>query len=245
MGDKNLFLLERISKLEEKETLLQSKNKTLESVISEIDGENENLLSQIALLKSRKEKIKYVDVIKYKTKEVVVIKETLPPSFIYKTEEGMPICSFEFDNNYVFKVIPIEYKLDLVKSNKSTSVVLKAKPLEEKEYYTLPVEINESSSIKVTKYPKIEPNISVGIAMAYSNKLELSPLIQVPFVHLSENLDILSPKVTFNDSISLGVNVIDYNIGNKLPIVTDTWLGFGPSFSLQNNYFEITLTSKF
>ena len=242
---KSLFLLQNISNLEEKETLLESKNKSLENVISSIDEENKNLLSQIALLKSRKEKIKYIDVIKYKTKEVVVVKENLPPSFIYRTEEGMPICSFEYKENYIFKVIPTEYKLDLVKSDKSTSVVLKAKPAEEKEYYTLPVEINESSSVKIKKFPRIEPNLSVGIALSYSNNLQLSPVFQVPFIHLSDNLDILTPKITFNDSVSIGINAIDYNIGSNLPVVTDTWLGFGPGFSVQNRYFEVTLTSKF
>ena len=244
-SESNLLLLEKISKLKESETLLESKNKSLEKVISEIDKENETLLSQIALLKSKKEKIQYVDVIKYKTKEVVVVKETLPPSFLYKTKEGMPICSFEFDEDNIFTVIPIEYKLDLVKSDKSTSVILRAKPTEEKEYYTLPVEIKESSSVKITKYPRVEPNISVGLALSYSDNLQISPTIQIPFLHLSSSLDILSPKITFNDSVSLGINIIDYNIGDKLPVVTDTWVGLGPALSLDKRYFEITLTSKF
>ena len=104
----DLLLFEKLNKLKEEKVLLEIKKQSLESVLSGISKENENLLSQIALLKSKKQDIKYIDIVKYETKEIIVEKESLPLSFLFKTEEGMPICSFEYKENYFFKVIPIE-----------------------------------------------------------------------------------------------------------------------------------------
>ena len=127
----------------------------------------------------------------------------------------------------------------------TTSVTLRAKPKTEDKYYDIPIKINESKSIEIKKYPAIEPNISVGVALTYGESLEVSPTIQVPTIHLNENLDLLTPKVTFNNNVSLGVDIVNYNIGSKVPVITDTWLGIGPSFSLNQRYLEVTLTSKF
>ncbi len=238
-------LLDRLSDYKSTNANLKIKSTSLENLIEKTEEENILLLKQIADLKKQKQKIKYVDVIKYKTEETVVVKEVLPPNHIYRTKQGMAVCSFEHKDSFLFRVIPVEYTLNVVKSDKATSMSLTAKSDHEDEIYEIPIDINKSSSVTITKYPNINLNFSIGAALSYSNRLEVSPTLQVPFIHFNESLDVLTPKITINESPSIGLDLANYKVSNHIEILTDTWLGIGPSFSLDRKYFELTLTSKF
>ena len=133
----------------------------------------------------------------------------------------------------------------MVKSEKATTVTLRGKPKTEEKFYDLPLNIKESSSVEIKKYPRIEPNLSVGLTVSYSDTVELSPTVQVPFLHITDAVDILTPKITFNENVSIGLDLVNYNLGEILPVITDTWIGIGPSISLGKRYVELTLTSKF
>lgn len=243
----NQALLDKIADYEFLNSDLKQKSKSLESVIENIEEENTLLLSQIAILQKQKQKIEYIDVIKYKTKEVIVYKETLPESFIYRNEQGMEICSFSYEKEYQFSVIPIEYTLNIVKTEDKSNITLSAVSDYNKEkVYELPIEVKESSSVKITDYPNLNLNLSLGVSLSYSNAFEVSPTFQVPFIHINDSIDIITPKVTLNSSPSLGLDLINYKVSDHLQYLTDTWIGIGPSVDLEGNkYLELTLTSKF
>ena len=225
---------------------LDVKNLSLNKTIKNLRKTNESLAKEIEILKAQGVKVKYVDIVKYKTKEVYVSYEDLPDYHLYKDESGLPLCLFEKQNSYVFKVLPVEYTLNVIKSDSQTNYSLKGYSSYSKKEYDLKIDLNETQTIKVDTFPKFNLNISAGISLNYSDSLNISPALSFPFIHLTESLDILSPELVFvENSPVLGLSLADYKISNNLAYLEDTWIGLSYYKSLNKNYIGVTLKSKF
>jgi cell division protein FtsB len=239
-------LLESYDNFKSEYDSLNVKNLTLNKTLKKLEKTNQSLAKEIRLLKAQGVKVKYVDVVRYKTKEVYVSYEDLPDYHLFKDESGLPLCLFENKDQYVFKVLPVEYTLNVVKSDSQTNYSLKGySPYSQKEY-DLNIDLNETETIKIDTYPKFNLNISAGISINYSNNLNLSPVVSFPFIHLNESLDVVSPELIFvQNSPALGISIADYKISNNLSYLQDTWVGVSYYKSLNENYIGVTLKSKF
>tara|TARA_A100001201_G_scaffold128583_1_gene113671 strand:+ start:965 stop:1801 length:837 start_codon:yes stop_codon:yes gene_type:complete len=225
---------------------LNVKNLSLNKTIKNLEKTNKSLAKEIKILRSQGVKVKYVDVVKYKTKEIYVSYEDLPEYHLYKDESGLPLCLFEKQDAYIFKVLPVEYTLNVVKSDSQTNYSLKGYSPHSKKEYDLKIDLNETETIKIDTYPKFNLNVSAGISLNYSDNLNISPVLSFPFIHLNESLDIISPELAFvENSPVIGLSVADYKISNNLAYLEDTWIGFSYYKSLNNNYIGVTLKSKF
>lgn len=238
-----LNLLRKLSEEQEKVAILKHEALSLKEVIDKASEKNKQLLGQIAFLESKEEKVKYVEVIKYETKEIIIETDVLPVSHTYVTEEGLAICSFESGENFVFKVIPVEYKINIVKTNKTSSIKLFAKSKKNEKEIELPVNLEETETYTVRSYPKLDPHLQLSLGLDTS--LSIDPVLSVPFLHLNESVAILSPTIAISENPKIGVNIIDYKISNHLPLLTDTWLGIGANRSFEKSGVQITIGSKF
>ena len=219
---------------------------TLNKTISKLEEKNSSLAQELKILKSQGVKIKYVDIVKYKTKEVFVSYEKVPSYHLYKTDEGLPLCLFEKKDSYNFKVLPVEYTLNVIKSEKQTNYSVKAYSPYSKEEYNVPIDMNETEVIEIATYPKFNLNISAGFSVNYSNEINISPVISFPFIHFRENIDVLSPEVIFiKNSPAIGISLADYKVSNDLSYLEDTWIGVSYYQNLNRSYIGVTLKSKF
>lgn len=239
-------LLETYDSFKSEYDSLNVKNITLNKAIKDLKKTNKSLAKEIEILRAQGVKVKYVDVVKYKTKEIYVSYEDLPDYHLYKDESGLPLCLFEKQDSYVFKVLPVEYTLNVVKSNSQTNYSLKGYSPHSKEEYDLKIDLNETQTITIDSYPKLGLNISAGLSLNYSDSLNISPVISFPFIHLNESVDVLSPEISFVQNVpALGLSIADYKVSNNLAYLEDTWLGFSYYKSLNQNYIGVTLKSKF
>jgi cell division protein FtsB len=225
---------------------LTNKTLSLNKTIKNLKKDNKSLAKEIEILRSQGTKIEYVDIVKYKTKEIFVSYETPPEYHLYRTEENLPICLFEKKDSYIFKVLPVEYTLNVIKSKKQTNYSLKGYSSLDKKEYEIPINLNETETIKIDNYPKINLNISAGLSINYSENINISPVLSFPFIHLNESTDILSPEIVFvENSPAIGLSLADYKISNNLSYLEDTWLGVSYYKDLNQNYIGVTLKSKF
>ena len=239
-------LLKTYSSIRSEYDSLTNKTSSLNKTIKDLKKDNESLAKEIEILRSRGVKIEYVDIVKYKTKEVFVSYETPPEYHLYRTEENLPICLFEKNDSYIFKVLPVEYTLNVIKTNKQTNYSLKGYSSLDKKEYEIPINLNETQTIKIDNYPKLGLNISAGLSINYSNNINISPVVSFPFIHLNESTDILSPEIVFiENSPAVGLSVVDYKVSNNLSYLEDTWLGISYYKDLNRNYVGVTLKSKF
>lgn len=225
--------------------ILKSEKLKLKKAIETLGEENKTLLDQVAYLNKQKQKVKYIDIVKYETKEIVTVVKILPDSYTFYTDFDLPICKFESNqasSDYTFKVLPVDYTLNIVKSSKETIVKIEAYSSVTEKTYEIPFNKNETTSIEVTEYPNIAPNFSLGVGLDTS--LSIDPLVQMSFFHLSSNLDILTFKTNLNKKINIGLNVVDYRIPENR-ILKNTWVGIGPTLELDQKSIQVTLSTKF
>ena len=114
----------------------------------------------------------------------------------------------------------------------STAVLLKAKSsLDTENEYTL--ELEDITVTRIRNFKIFEPHIQVNVALGIDFAppgADATGTISVPLIHaLEDRLDFLAPKVGFNDhDFRMGVDVVGYNLGHDLPIITDLWISGGP-----------------
>ena len=240
----NLF--EKNQELKNSFNSISKDKNTLDKVIKDLSKDNEELAKQIIDLKKQKQKIKYIDIVRYETKQVLVSYQDMPDSHLFLTEENIPICLFEYKDSYIFKVLPVQYSLDVVHTNKESLYKMKAYSSYSNETYEIPINLNESKVIEIQDYPSFKLNINAGISLNYGDTFNISPVVGFPFIHLSESIDIAAPEITFiENSLAPGLSIIDYRVSDKLSVVEDTWIGLNYSRTLNSNFVGITIKSKF
>ena len=241
------LLLAKYSELNENLGNIENKNSSIEEVLKGMSKDNENLLDQIAKLKSQKEQIKFITVTEYQTREIVKEYEEVPLEYVYRTDYDLPICHFSSKNDkVVFKTLGVEYKTIVVNGRNSSNVSTVATSLYDNLDYPIPIPDNNVEVISINDHKFIEPHISIGGMVSGSKEeFRLTPVVMVPFIHVRSHIDIVTPKVGLYSNILVGINAIDYNIGKDFRFLTDTWVGSGASTDFDSLYADLTITSKF
>ena len=107
---------------------------------------------------------------------------------------------------------------------------------------------------KIKQFETFEPHLMISLG----GTLELAPVggditanISMPLFHiLDRELDMVAPKIGFNnDSFRVGLDIVSYNLGKEIPIITDLWLSLGTSIDLINGSkypsIDLSIGSKF
>ena len=246
----SLLLGESNSTIEEL-SVERNRSRSLAQALSGKDEEAAELREVIRSYEERPAEIRYI----VRTETIIEGTEQktveLPGDHLFRFENGLPVSEFrQLEEGFLFKTFDIAFDATVVISEDETAVLLAGTSSYDDERYRLPVSTTEVTRIREAKL--IEPHIMVGLTGSLNIGPEVTGDLLVsltfPFIHPTEDLDILSPRISANSTaLQFGVDVVSYNLGAKLPIVTDLWIGAGVGGDVVNGNFGIgvTLGSKF
>lgn len=232
--------------------ITKNKVQSLGRIISGKDEEAETLREIIRSYENRPAEIEYV----VRTETVFVgnteeIRE-LPHDYLFTFQNGLPVSQFQvLEQGYSFTTFDIDFDTTVVISEDDTAVLLEATS----NFDDIPrrIELTEVNVQRVREHKIVELQVQFGITPSINTKPlsgDLSASISVPWLHPRDDLDILSPRISANsNSLRIGGDFVSYNLGSKVPIFTDLWVGVGMSATLtpptEYPSIDFTIGSKF
>lgn len=214
-------------------------------LIDKLSKENKELQSVVATLRRQGRKVEYVT----QTETVFVPSEPieefqeLPDSYQHRLANGIVVAEFKNeDDSFTFSTHELTVQTSLAIGKKSTAAVTTLVSSYDPTYkVTVPTEV---STTYVNDHKVIDPTFGVGITGSYP--LALYGSVQMNWLHPVRNLDALGARVSFSSKdVRGGVDLIGYNIGDPIPVLTDTWLHLGASYGFTGPSVDLTLSSKF
>ena len=247
----DLLLGEKNSTIEEL-SVANNKVRSLSGILSDRDQEVDTLKEIIRSYENRPAEIEYV--VRTETVFVGNTEETreLPDDFLFTFENGLPVSQFRvLEDSYSFTTFDIDFDTTVVISEDQTAVLLEATS----SYDDQPrrIELSSVEVQKVREHKIIEPHIAIGLTGSLNTSPlsgDLSASVSVPWLHPRDDLDVISPRFSVNsNSFRIGTDIVSYNVGSKLPVFTDLWLGIGLSGivapATQYPSIDLTIGSKF
>jgi hypothetical protein len=208
--------------------------------------ESRGLRALIAALEARPAEVKYIT----RTETVLVGKteyvDNCPRDYLFMLDCGLPVAAIDSSSDGVALTSAsiIFESVTLITETDAATKLTATSSLDPTTVYEIPVidfTIKERPSHKTF-------GAQVGLfGMLSAPSLEVSVGVAVPWFHPLPELDVASPRVSFNQASGfIGMDAASYNIGKPLPLVDDIWLGVGGSYStsLQGS-IDLTLGSKF
>jgi outer membrane murein-binding lipoprotein Lpp len=243
-------LLQQANASVEELSIEKNRTRTLNQALSENNQETQRLREIIVDYENRPEQIRYI----VKTETILVGNEEttpeLPEEYVFRFENGLPVSRFApTEDGFQFNTFDITFNSITVISEDETALSLVAVSSFDPEIQ-YPINVT-NEVIKVRETKLFEPHISVGIMASLDFQPvggDLTASISVPLLHPNENLDFLAPKIAFNsNSFRLGADIVGYNVGTHIPILTDLWISGGVSAKIGNEApsIDITIGSKF
>jgi len=267
-GKEYQLLVKANGDLSEQLTISKNETQSINSLLEEESGEAEFYRLMIAGMEVPPAEVRYLvktrTIFKPSDPETITVTVTgeceapeLPP-YTYRWENGLPVASFS--STKVGKELSVQHttaevslETNVVVSEGKTSVIIKGKSsLSEDTVYD--IKVDEIASTKIRKGKLFEPHIQLNL----TGSLDTAPVggdltagISVPLVHfLEDRLDFFAPKASVGSkTVRVGADLLGYNIGYDLPVITDLWLSIGTSIKLNTgNYYpsvDISIGSKF
>lgn len=224
----------------------RNKSKDLTTIINKLETEQTSLKQLIRELKDRPAEVQYVtkvETVLVPEKEIVYV-EKLPDNYVHKIQD-IPVASFtQLADGYEFRTFELHFQGLIVTGNSSSTALLQVESSGDTGIvHEIPIELVVYKN-KVRKV--IEPHIGVGLTVSVPTMTASGSFI-ISWWHPFENLDAVSARISLNTKeIKLGLDLVSYNIGAHIPLLTDTWIGIGPDI---NQNLEpagsITVWSKF
>ncbi len=230
--------------------VVRTRNRSLMNTLDTYKDQNQVLLDEIASLKSKPSEIEYIvrteTIIQPKYIEVYKTHE-LPEDFVFRWGNDLAVARFSVEGEpdspqYEFETGTITIKADLVLAEDDSALSLRAssslEPDDEKE---IPITTLEVTRIREQKL--FEPHILLGgfAGMPMHSGFTLSTSL----IHPSDKLDLVSIRAGLTESgASIGLDPVLYNIGDRLPVFTNIWIGAGPTFSKDGWAASATIGAK-
>lgn len=181
------------------------------------------LEQQIAALKARPDQIKYV----VRTETIleagpaITVKE-LPESYTFRLKNGLAVAAIKNKQDHIDLLthdLTLRGQVALTENKASASIQASSSD-EPENWIEVPVELQV---IQTEKTITIEPHVGIGLAAGYP--WNVSGTIWSTFVHFPNSIDLGGVAILANDqNLQMGLIPIAYNIGDPLPILTNTWV---------------------
>lgn len=254
LREQNEILAQQKYLVEQDLTRVNNKATSLEKLLSDKTFEGQQLQSIIANLRSKPADVRYI--VKTQTKligttvvETPMVDSSLTDEHYFKFDNGLVIAhSLLEPNQRKYDVYDLDFDAIVVIGEKDTGVLLYARSsFNPEEEVNLEVERIEVQRI-AEHHRVFEPHLALGLTGSFSPTLDLSASIYIPLLHPIDNLDFLAPRASFSSKdIRVGADIISYNIGAPLPVLTDLWIGAGASWAFISKGIsaDITIGSKF
>lgn len=225
--------------------LQTNKNMSAAKAISELGEENRLLLDLFNHLKEPQKEIQYI--VKTETiLQAVAPTETfkdLPDYYGFKLKPDLLVADFyKQKDNFVFNTYDLSYKTTLVIGEKNTSAILQVSSSANDIWHDVPSTI-EVINVQ-NNYPRIKPNLHIGLSSS-TNYLMPQPTVSIPFIEITDDLNILAPGFTVGDKPYINLWLTNYNISKHAPVLSDLWVGGGLTldFGIQTGIFMSLTTS--
>ena len=187
------------------------------------DEYSDTLLQQIADLKTRPDKIKYV----VRTETIlqagptVTVKE-IPDDYTFRLKNGLAVAAIDKqEDSYDLLTYDVKLRGQVVMTASKTNVSVQASSSEAPDtWLEVPVELRV---IETEKKITIEPHVGIGLATGYP--WHVSAALWTTVVHFPNSLDAGGAAVIANNhSLQFGLIPIAYNVGDPLPVLTNVWV---------------------
>jgi len=229
--------------------LQKAKNKTssLNKLLSESSKETEELKQLIQVLEDRPAEVRYI----VRTETIIEggteTTATLPASYLYRFDSGLAVAHFLSEaTSYTFEIFDLKFKSQVLISEDTTGVLLSATSSFEPSI-EVPIPLNDITVTKVREHNLFEPHVLISGTLSLPT-LDASVSLSTSLIHPTAYLDILSLRGSVSrDNIRIGIDPVSYNIGHKLPIITDLWITGGASIGTGSTVYsgDLSMGSKF
>lgn len=168
----------------------------------------------------------------------------LPEHYTFKVNEEIPVAEFsQSPEGYRFQSHDLTFTTDVVISEQESVASVRVESTGAPgQTFQVPSQITVQH---VRDHEWFEPHLGLGISGSAPD-LSLTASLYSPLIHPNENLDVLGLRVSGNDQTLLfGIDAVGYNLGSRVPFLTDTWIYGGASTGiLLQPQVTVTLGSK-
>lgn len=233
------------SHLQEAE-VVKNRNQTLEGALNSLETENDDLKSLIAELEARPPEIRFIT----KTETVIVAEDPvlvtpdLPEEHLFTLDPELVVARFsQEEDQYRFETYDMSFRNTMVIADRGTSASLQVRTSYDDQWQEVPVDVEVS---RIRDQALWEPHLGVGLTAGLRN-LDITGTVFVSVLHPLEGVDLLSGRVSANNHVvALGIDPVGYNLGTRLPVLTDLWVWAGPSINTRGELaVDLTVGSKF
>jgi len=250
-------LLSTKEKIYEEAEIVRNRSAGLADAVSELSDKNTELLDLVAQLQSRPSEVRYITVTEtvVEAGDPIVEALDLPSEYVFRLREDLAVARFAYDSEaelpYTFETYDLTFRSSVVISEKKSAGLLQISSSADPETYVeVPIDSLEVRSVE--DQDLFEPNIGMGITASMGESAAVMGSAFVSFLHPNENIDVLAVRLAGTypvESMTLGVDLAGYNLGNHLPVLTDFWLHAGGAFSVVGESggrsVQVSLGTKF
>ena len=221
--------------------------KSLAETVRWLNSNNDELAALVSELRDRPAEIRYI--VRTETviqpSDPIVIFPDLPEEHIFKLDGDIPIARFAAEQEgYAFETYAISFRTSLALGKNTTTALLQMHTAGRPgTWFEIPTSLDVT---RVSDHKFFEPHIGIGITGVLPVP-DITASLYVSLLHMNDNLDLIQPRISFNGKQArIGLDLVSYNIGNKLPVLTDTWIAPGFSYGSNNLWSgDLTIGTKF
>ena len=221
--------------------VVKTKNTTLVRELEQAGSNQAELLDLIASLQSKPPEIQYITRVEtIIVGEPTVVTTELPAEHTFRTQEGLAVAQFlvEGENDvpeYIFDTADLTLRADIVLGSHDSALSLRVESdIEPGTELEIPVEDFSVKHIKDQRF--FEPHITIGaqasvVASGTQLQSSLGPYVGSTLFH-TDHIDMVQIRLgTSGGRAAIGVDPVLYNIGDRLPVLTNTWIGAGATLN--------------
>jgi hypothetical protein len=231
----------------------RNQNMSLDQVVASLGKEVTHLTELLGAAKTPNTKIEYV--IQTQTKlvpmEPIVVYPELPSEYTFKLSNGIVVAKFEQTppDKFAFITYELQVRNTLVIGEDKSAVSTQVASSQDGIWHDVPSELI-AASIDQPRYHKAAVQLGLGASSTYMPALRSELLIPelvvtIPWLHATQQLDLLTPGITIGKYPYASLYMLGYNIGKPIPLVDDLWLSAGASLDTYSNPgATVALTTK-
>ena len=167
----------------------------------------------------------------------------LPDQHLFQLGDGITVSEFaREDEGFRFETYELAFKADIAVGEQTTAALIQLETsYEPGVWHEVATELDV---VRVDERKLFEPHIGLGITGSVPIP-DVTGSVWVSFIHPTNSWDIGVARISMNNnSLRVGIDPVAYNIGDRLPVLTDTWIAPGASIKACSAYGFQLITGK-
>ncbi|MCB9681843.1 MAG: hypothetical protein H6733_10250 [Alphaproteobacteria bacterium] len=235
---------------------------SLQAALSAKDVEIGTLAALVTKLKDRPAEVRYltrVETVLGASPMVTVPVDVLPDEHLF-VAGPLTVARFASQGGEAtFETYDQRFVLDAALGDTSSAFLLRGATSFDDQLHEIPVEV---TTTRITPDPPklLKVHLALGAtvfggAVGQAPRVGVGASLTLPWMHPTPRVDVLTPRATVGAVASLdgvagftfrgGLDVVSYNLGREGSIVSDLWLGVGPSYGTDGSWsVDVGLTTR-